>query len=69
VKSGVASRTAESMALFRALETVRPTDDRLFDDRFATFFVRPAFAFAWRSSPFEIMGRPQQTRFSTKTTS
>lgn len=41
MKSGVASRTAETMALFRALESARPADDRLFDDRFATVFLRP----------------------------
>lgn len=41
MKSGVASRTAETMALFRALETARPAEDRLFDDRLATLFLRP----------------------------
>ena len=41
MKRGVASRTAESMALFRALESARGSGDRLFDDRFAVGFLRP----------------------------
>jgi O-methyltransferase involved in polyketide biosynthesis len=37
-----ASRTAEYMALFRALETARrPARARLFEDRFAAGFLRP----------------------------
>src|SRR5262245_26010894 len=35
------SRTAEVMALFRALETRRPADKRLFDDPIADSFLRP----------------------------
>src|SRR5207247_8077257 len=38
-----ASRTAEFMALFRALESCRPPGVRLFEDRFAIGFLRPAF--------------------------
>ena len=41
MKEGQASRTAEYMALFRALETARPRGRRLFEDRFATAFLRP----------------------------
>jgi methyltransferase (TIGR00027 family) len=38
-----ASQTAEFMALFRALETIRaPADERLFDDPDAAKFLRPA---------------------------
>ena len=36
------SRTAEYMAFFRALESVRPAQDRLFHDPFAPQFVRPS---------------------------
>jgi len=36
------SRTAEYMALYRALESVRPPDKRLFHDPFAQRFIRPA---------------------------
>ena len=36
-----ASRTAEYMALFRALESAQPAERRLFEDRFAREFLRP----------------------------
>ena len=35
------SRTAEYMAFFRALETIRPPHHRLFADPFALRFIRP----------------------------
>jgi len=41
MKEGQASRTAEYMALFRALETTRSADRRLCEDRFAVAFLRP----------------------------
>lgn len=41
MKEGRASRTAEYMALFRALESTRPEDRRLFEDRFAAAFLGP----------------------------
>jgi methyltransferase (TIGR00027 family) len=41
MKEGQASRTAEYMALFRALETMRSADLRLCEDRFAMAFLRP----------------------------
>jgi methyltransferase (TIGR00027 family) len=37
-----ASRTAEYMALFRALESLRPPEERRIDDPFASRFLRPA---------------------------
>ena len=40
---GRASRTAEHMALFRAVETARPATSRLFADPFATRFLRPRY--------------------------
>ncbi len=41
MKSGAASRTAEYMALFRALESARSDGERLFEDRAAASFLRP----------------------------
>jgi methyltransferase (TIGR00027 family) len=45
-----ASRTAEYMAFFRALESVRPSGQRLFNDPFAIHFLRPALRLAVRLS-------------------
>ena len=42
MKPGEPSRTAEHMALFRALESSRPKE-RLFDDPFAELFLRPPY--------------------------
>jgi methyltransferase (TIGR00027 family) len=42
MKQNQASRTAEYMALFRALESFRPSDRRLFEDRLAREFLRPS---------------------------
>lgn len=39
MKADKASRTAQYMALFRALETTRPADKRLFSDPYAIFFL------------------------------
>jgi methyltransferase (TIGR00027 family) len=41
VKEGQASRTAEYMALFRAIESSLPADKRLFEDPFARRFLSP----------------------------
>src|SRR6516164_9128721 len=41
VMPGQASRTAEFMAFYRALESARPTSKRLFCDPFARHFLRP----------------------------
>ena len=54
MKEGTPSRTAEYMALFRALESARPDDERLFEDGAAASFLRPtlrAVAFAARFPP------------------
>ncbi|MGD1058174.1 MAG: SAM-dependent methyltransferase [Solirubrobacteraceae bacterium] len=54
MKSGAPSRTAEYMALFRALESARPEGERLFEDRAAASFLRPtlrAVTFAARFPP------------------
>ena len=42
MKQNRVSRTAEYMALFRALETFRPSALRLFNDPFALEFLRPS---------------------------
>jgi methyltransferase (TIGR00027 family) len=44
VKEGQASRTAEYMALFRAIESSLPADRRLFEDPFARRFLSPPLA-------------------------
>jgi len=41
MKESQASRTAEMMALFRALESTRPAGARLFNDQLAVRFLRP----------------------------
>lgn len=50
MKKGHASRTAEYMALFRALESSRPAERRLFEDRLARHFLGPPLAFVARVS-------------------
>jgi methyltransferase (TIGR00027 family) len=58
MKSGAPSRTAEYMALFRALESTRPADRRLFEDRAASSFLRPtlrAVALAARFPPMRSL--------------
>src|SRR5262249_56996309 len=52
-----ASRTAEYMALFRALESARPAERRLFEDRFATAFLRPRFRFVVGLARLPLVGR------------
>jgi len=44
MKAGQASRTAEYVALFRAIESSPPADRRLFEDPFARRFLRPKLA-------------------------
>ena len=39
MKTDIPSRTAQYMALFRAIETARPSQKRLFDDPFASIFL------------------------------
>ncbi len=48
MKENQASRTAQSMALFRALETTRPPKERLFTDEFAAMFLSPPMRIAAR---------------------
>jgi methyltransferase (TIGR00027 family) len=52
-----ASRTAEYMALFRALEFAQPAERRLFEDRFARAFLRPRLRFVVGLARLPLMGR------------
>ncbi|MGB3552117.1 MAG: SAM-dependent methyltransferase [Candidatus Binatus sp.] len=48
MKENQASRTAQSMAMFRALESARPPKERLFADEFAAMFLSPSMRLAAR---------------------
>jgi len=56
VQPGQFSRTAEFMALFRALESARPADKALFHDPFAQGFIDPALARLVRWSAAPVVG-------------
>jgi methyltransferase (TIGR00027 family) len=56
MKTGQASRTAEYMAFFRALESARAPRKRLFTDRFAIQFLRPGLRRAARFSRVPVLG-------------
>ena len=56
MKTGQASRTAEYMAFFRALESARPSRKRLFTDRFAVQFLRPGLRRALWFSRLPVLG-------------
>lgn len=57
MQPGQASRTAEYMALFRALESAGPPRTRLFHDPFAVAFLRPALRAAVAASRAPVLGR------------
>lgn len=56
MREGEASRTAEYMALFRALESTLPAHRRLFEDRFALAFLPPSLRFVAIISRFPLAG-------------
>ena len=56
MRSEQASRTAEHMAFFRALESARPARQRLFQDPFAIHFLRPALRRAVEISRIPVLG-------------
>ena len=56
MKEGRASRTAEYMALFRALEATRAADRRLFKDRFAAAFLSPRLRLVVGLSRVPVVG-------------
>src|ERR1035438_222564 len=51
------SRTAEYMALFRAVETAEPADRRLFDDPLAAAFLTGPLKALAGSAPLPAIGR------------
>jgi methyltransferase (TIGR00027 family) len=53
---GAPSRTAEYMALFRALESGRASGRRLFEDRSASRFLRPRLRAVARAARFRALG-------------
>ncbi|HLH13704.1 MAG TPA: class I SAM-dependent methyltransferase, partial [Solirubrobacteraceae bacterium] len=55
--AGAPSRTAEYMALFRALESARPRGRRLFEDRAASHFLRPRLRAVATAARFAPAGR------------
>jgi len=52
MKANTASRTAQYMALYRALETRRPRSRRLFTDPYAIYFLDRGYRLACRVSSF-----------------
>jgi methyltransferase (TIGR00027 family) len=57
MKANRASRTAQYMALFRAIETVRPSHKRLFADPYATIFLDDRLKRVIRFSMLPFIGR------------
>ncbi|MGA2319062.1 MAG: SAM-dependent methyltransferase [Thermodesulfobacteriota bacterium] len=57
MKANAASRTAQYMALFRAIETARPPRKRLFYDPFATSFLDEGLKLATKISSLPLIGR------------
>jgi len=56
MRQGEASRTAEFMALFRAIESSGPTGSRLFDDPLARLFLQPSLQLVLRLSRLPLVG-------------
>jgi len=57
MKAGRASGTAQHMALFRAIESSRPRQARLFYDPFAILFLRPSFQLVLALSRLPMLGK------------
>lgn len=57
MKANTASRTALYMALFRALETNRPSGKRLFTDPYAVSFLTAKFKFVTQLSVVPFIGK------------
>ncbi|WP_269235423.1 class I SAM-dependent methyltransferase [Flavobacterium flavigenum] len=55
MKTHKTSRTAQYMALFRALETKRSSNDKLFSDEYAIHFLEAKLRFASRMSKYAII--------------
>ena len=50
MRTDTPSRTAQYMALFRAIETVRPSQKRLFNDPYSMIFLDNTFKLAVKIS-------------------
>lgn len=57
MKANTASRTAQYMALFRALENARPRHKRLFSDPFAVHFLDKGLKFASRAAKWPVAAK------------
>jgi methyltransferase (TIGR00027 family) len=57
MKTDTPSRTAQYMALFRAIETVRPSQKRLFNDPYSMIFLDNTFKLAVKISSIPFLGR------------
>ena len=57
MKENTASKTAQYMALFRAIETNRPNNKKLFNDPFAIKFLDKKLQFLTKFSRIPILGR------------
>jgi methyltransferase (TIGR00027 family) len=57
MKDGKASRTAEYMALFRAVETAQPAGVRLFEDRYAAGFLAEPLRTVASIATWPVLGR------------
>ena len=57
MKPNTASKTAQYMAFFRAIETGRPSHKRLFTDPYAAIFLDKRLKWAARISKFPLIGR------------
>jgi methyltransferase (TIGR00027 family) len=60
------SRTAQYMAFFRALETERNSNDRLFSDVFAIHFLEPKLRFITRISRYSIIRKYINSKIQNK---
>src|SRR5262245_6959644 len=63
MKYSQASRTAESMAMFRALESALPAGSRLFSDPLAVQFLRRSMRFGVRAAEKSLAIQAQLARF------
>ena len=57
MRTGKESQTAEYVALFRALETAKPSSERLFSDPLAVAFLRPSLRAAVALARLPAVGR------------
>jgi methyltransferase (TIGR00027 family) len=56
MKAGQASKTAQHMALFRAIESARPSESRIINDPFAARFLKRSFRLVLGLSRLPLLG-------------